>query len=232
MIEIHNLTKRFGKFTALDRVSLAMSAGRCTAVIGPNGSGKSTMIKCLLGLATPTEGRITIGGTPLNGDCSYRKDIGYMPQLARFPQDLKSSEVMEMIVRLRGDAISAEPLYDLSAESHKRVRTLSGGNRQKLSAVIATMFKPNILILDEPTAGLDPIASHRLKDYLQAERKRGTTIVLTSHILSELEELADDIIFLLEGKVRFAGGLGQLREMTGETRLSAAIARVMESNGK
>jgi Cu-processing system ATP-binding protein len=118
--------------------------------------------------------------------------------------------------------------FELSGELTKAIRTLSGGNRQKLSAVIALMFNPKILIFDEPTAGLDPVISNRFKEIVSSEKKKGKTIILTSHIMSEVEELADEIIFLLDGKIYYKGSVQNLLIEKGEIKLEKAVAKILE----
>ena len=171
-------------------------------------------------------------GWPVNGDERYRREIGYMPQAARFPENLTGREVLEMIRDLRGTTGLPDPAlldaFELTQELPKPVRTLSGGTRQKLSAGQAFLFRPALLILDEPTAGLDPVASGVFKHHLVAARERGASVLLASHTLSELEELADDIVFLLDGRVRFHGPVQQLLESTGASRLEPAIAALMQ----
>jgi Cu-processing system ATP-binding protein len=232
MIEISQVTKRFGKFVALRDVSLSFERGRVTGIIGPNGSGKSTLIKSILGLVTPTTGTITVNGYLLDGSAEYRQWIGYMPQIARFPQDLKGHEVLAMVKRLRPAVPALEreliDLFGLEHELPKRIRALSGGNRQKLSAVVSCMYNPELLIFDEPTAGLDPLSSARLKKYIVSLRAKERTVLITTHIMSDLEELADDVVLLLEGKVRFAGSVRDLKMQTNEPRLEAAVARLLE----
>ncbi|GIV61728.1 MAG: hypothetical protein KatS3mg044_0594 [Rhodothermaceae bacterium] len=232
MIEIRGLRKRFGAREVLRGVTAEIRPGRVTAVVGPNGAGKTTLIKCLLGLVRPDDGEVRIDGKALNGDWAYRAHIGYMPQAARFPENLTPRELIALHKDLRGqpDRLD-ETLFhdlDLGPELDKPMRTLSGGTRQKVSAVLAFLFDPRLLILDEPSAGLDPIASSRLKDKILAARDAGKTVVLTSHIMSEIEELCDDIIFLLEGRIDYAGPVRALIEQTGERRLERAIARLLE----
>lgn len=232
MIDIAQVTKRFGRFVALRDVSLSIERGRVTGIIGPNGSGKSTLIKSILGLVTPTTGSITVNGYMLDGSGEYRQWIGYMPQIARFPQDLKGHEVLAMVKRLRRATPALErkliDLFGLEHELPKRIRALSGGNRQKLSAVIGCMYDPELLIFDEPTAGLDPLSCTRLKEYILSLRTKERTVLITTHIMSDLEELADDVVLLLEGKVRFAGSVRDLKIETDEPRLEAAVARILE----
>ena len=231
MIEARGLTKRFGTLAVLRGVDLVVAPGRTTAILGPNGAGKTTFLKMILGLTRPDGGTLLFDGIPVNGDCSYRARIGYMPQLARFPENLTGRELIAMVRDLRGatgpcdDALI--PAFDLGPQLDKRLRTLSGGTRQKINAVLAVLFRPELLILDEPTAGLDPVASSLLKDKILALRAQGRTCLVTSHVLSEMEELADDVVFLLDGRVRFAGPLTELKARTRQATLERAVAEMM-----
>ncbi|HEU4631532.1 MAG TPA: ABC transporter ATP-binding protein [Gemmatimonadaceae bacterium] len=234
MLEIRNLTKRFGALDVLRGVDLAVRPGRITALVGPNGAGKTTLIKSVLGLTRPDGGAILLGGQPAVGD-AYRARIGYMPQIAHFPGNLSGADLMAMLGQLRGVAPGGpdtdEELVErfaLAPELDRPLHTLSGGTRQKVNAVLAFLFRPELLVLDEPTAGLDPIASGLLKDRIVVERGRGRTVLLTSHVSSELEELADDVGFLLDGRVVFAGPVDELLRRTEQPRLERAIAHVMQ----
>jgi len=226
---LHN---RFGRVEVLKGVDVAIKGGRVTAVLGPNGAGKSTLIKCILGLIRADGGSLTVNGSLVDGDPAYRAELGYMPQVARFPENLTGREVIRLLRDLRGDAVPEDDdLFDafgLVHELDKPVRTLSGGTRQKLNAAVAFMFRPSILILDEPTAGLDPVASGIFKEKIAQARREGRSILLSSHVLSELDDLVDDVVFLLDGRVEFEGSLRRLREATGEQRLERAIARLMQ----
>ncbi len=234
MIKIDGVEKQFGSLKVLKRIFLQIETGRVTAIVGPNGSGKSTLIKSILGLVRPDKGEIYVNGTRLNGECEYRRQIGYMPQMAHFPNNLNVGEVLYMIKDLRGEhaGLDEELIHEfgLGQERDKPLRTLSGGTRQKVSAAIAFLFDPALLILDEPTAGLDPIASSIFKDKIIREREKGKTIILTSHIMSEIEEMADSIIFLLDGSVRFSGPVEELKTMVGGLNLERSIARMMAEN--
>lgn len=234
-VEFRALRKRFGRLTALDGVDIRVAAGRVTALVGPNGAGKSTLIKCLLGLVRPDEGSILLGGTPIGTEWAYRSGLGYMPQAPRFPDNLTGREVVEMLRDLRGGIAPADvELLDWFGESgalERPVRVLSGGTRQKLNAAIAFLFRPGLLILDEPTAGLDPVASGILKDKIRRVRDAGATVLLSSHLMAELEELAEDLVFLVEGKVRYAGPLSGLKERTGESGLERAMAVLLRRGG-
>ena len=232
MITVSALTKRFGAHEVLRGVSLTLRPGRITAVVGPNGAGKTTLIKSILGLTRPDGGTIAIGGRPVGADPAYRADIGYMPQIARFPDNLTGAELIAMLRDLRGPDV---PVDDELVEAlglvpylDKPLRVLSGGTRQKVNAVLAFLFRPELLILDEPSAGLDPVSSSVLKDRIRAERDAGRTFLLTSHVMSELEELADDVVFLLDGRTRFAGPVHDLKLDTRQLSLERAVAVLMD----
>ncbi|MBT8386813.1 MAG: ABC transporter ATP-binding protein [Ignavibacteria bacterium] len=231
MIEIVNLKKQFGKTVALNDVNLSIGAGKVTAIVGPNGSGKTTLIKTILGLVKSTAGSIEVDGTKINGNYLYRNKIGYMPQVARYPENLTATELLSLIKDLKEPAENFEDeilsSFKLSSEMEKSFSSLSGGTKQKVSAVIAFAFNPKILILDEPTAGLDPISSSYFRDLVIKEKEKAKTIILTSHIMSEIQELADEIVFLLEGEIKFKGTIDSLLEHEGETKLERAIAELM-----
>ena len=234
MIQIEGLRKRFGRFEVLRGIDLTVGASRVTALVGPNAAGKSTLIKAIIGLVKirPGDGRIVFDGVPINGGVGYRERIGYMPQAARFPDQLTAREVLALVRGLRpaGTPVDLDLVerFQLDSILDQPIRTLSGGTRQKLNAVVAFLFRPSLVILDEPTAGLDPIASGVFKDKVRAAPGAGTTVLLTSHILSEIEELAEDIIFLIEGRVVFQGPIPLLLEQAGATRLERAVATLME----
>ena len=231
MIEARGLTKRFGSLRVLDGLDLVVPRGQITAIIGPNGSGKTTFNKSILGLVRPDGGELLFDGIPVNGDPAYRARIGYMPQAARFPENLCADEVIGLVLSIRGNPWRRDDellrTFDLGPAMRTPVRLLSGGMRQRINAALAFLFYPELLILDEPTAGLDPVSSGVLKDKMRRERDAGRTLIVTSHVLSELEELADHIAFLLDGRVRFSGVPSELRALTGEPTLERAIASLM-----
>ncbi|HZK78055.1 MAG TPA: ABC transporter ATP-binding protein [Gemmatimonadaceae bacterium] len=231
MIRIAGLRKRFGQLEVLQGVDATFAAGRVTALVGPNAAGKTTLIKSILGLTRPDSGSITVNDSVVNGDVSYRRRIGYMPQIARFPGNLTGAELLSMLETLRTDVTSPDrrliETFGLEPELDKQLRTLSGGTKQKLNAVAAFLFSPDVLILDEPTAGLDPRASSTLKDRILADRAAGRTFIVTSHVMAELEEVADDVIFLADGQVRFSGSLEGLKKTTRQVNLERAIAELM-----
>jgi Cu-processing system ATP-binding protein len=232
MITLDGVRKAYGARRVLDDVSLALRPGRVTALVGPNGSGKTTLIKLILGLARPDAGRILVDGVPIDAAGAYRARIGYAPQAPRLPDNLRVGEVFAMLRALRPDAEVDESLledFGLRNEWDTPVGTLSGGWRQKVSDALAFLFVPDVLILDEPTGGLDPIASGLLKSEIRLARDEGRTVLITSHILGELEELADDVAFLCDGRLRFAGSVGSLLAETGVRRLEPAIAALMRN---
>ncbi len=232
MIIASNVSKRFGKLKALDDVSVTCGKGECIALIGPNGCGKTTLIKCILGMVIPNSGFITFNGKNISHDWQYRAKIGYMPQIGRYPENMTIGQVLDMMKDIRGRSAGQpdEELvnrFGLKEIMHKRMRTLSGGTRQKVSASLAFLFNPDVLILDEPTAGLDPVSSEILKEKIIAEKSKGKLVLITSHILSELDDLVTQVIFMQEGRLCFHKNIASLREETGEEKLSKAIARVM-----
>ncbi len=234
MIETAGLRKRFGNLEVLRGIDLTVAPGRITAIVGPNAAGKTTLIKAILGLVRLSrhDGQVRVDGQPIDGSFQYRERIGYMAQAARFPDHLTGREILSFLRSLRGNPpdVDLTLVEQLNLDHHldKRVRELSGGTRQKLNAVVALMFRPTLLILDEPTAGLDPRASAILKDRVMHAVLQGATVLLTSHIVSELEDLAQNIVFLVEGRVEYHGPVSELIAASGEARLERVLARMLE----
>ena len=231
MVRITALSKTFGALNVLRSVDLAVRPGRVMAIVGPNGAGKTTLIKSVLGLMHPDAGSISIAGVRVDGDDGYRSRIGYMPQIARYPENLTGAELIAMLKDLRGPGAPLDEelihVFGLQSALAKPLRVLSGGTRQKVNAVMAFLFSPELLMLDEPTAGLDPLSSSILKDKILAARGEGRTLIVTSHIMNELEELADDVAFMLEGRATFVGTLDELKRITNQRTLERAIATMM-----
>ncbi len=232
MIIASNVTKTYGKLKALDNVSVTCNKGQTIGLIGPNGSGKTTLIKTILGMVVPDSGFITFDQHNIHHNWKYRERIGYMPQIGRYPDNMTIAQVISMMKDIRKstqmldeDLIAA---FELPAIQNKKMRTLSGGTRQKVSASLAFLFNPDVLILDEPTAGLDPLAAEILKEKIMKEKEKGKLILITSHILSEMDDLVSEIVYMQEGRLRFHKSLDQLREDTGQVRLANAIAQVMK----
>lgn len=235
MIRIDHISKKFRKIKALDDVSAQFDRGQVVSLIGPNGSGKTTLIKCVLGMVRPATGKIFVDDELINGDPSYREKIGYMPQIGRYPDNMKVGQLFSMMKDIRNaedDNLDNDLIikFNLVSIFDKPMRTLSGGTRQKVSAALAFYFHPDILILDEPTAGLDPLSSEVLKDKIIAEKKRNKLILITSHLLSELDELTTHIMYLQEGKLQFFKNVETLREETGELKLGKAVAQIMKED--
>ncbi len=231
MIRVRGIHKRFGRLEVLRGLDLDVGTSAITAIVGPNGAGKSTLIRMVLGLVRPDAGTIEVGGHLVDGDPSYRSRIGYMPQTPRLPENLTPAEVLALLSDLRGRPRELDmtliDAFDLRRELNRRLGTLSTGTRQKVNAVMAFTFQPDLLILDEPTAGLDPVASALLKDRVRAAVERGCTVVLTTHIMSEVEELADEVAFLHEGNLQFVRAPAEVLQETGARTLERGIARLM-----
>lgn len=231
MIIATNVHKQFGKLQVLKNISVTCNKGECIALIGPNGSGKTTLIKSILGMVIPDSGFITFNGKNILHDWSYRSHIGYMPQIGRYPDNMSIGQVINMMKDIRNHTGSLDEdlihAFDLEQLYDKKMRTLSGGTRQKVSACLAFLFNPDVLILDEPTAGLDPVATEVLKEKIIAEKEKGKVILITSHILSELDEMITQVIFMQEGQLVFHKNMIDLQQETGEQRLSKAIAQIM-----
>ncbi|MBK7764052.1 MAG: ABC transporter ATP-binding protein [Bacteroidetes bacterium] len=235
MIRIENLSKRFGKLQVLKQIHFTCNQGECIALIGPNGCGKTTLIKSILGLVVPDTGEMYFNNNKMNAQWSYRSKIGYMPQIGRYPDNMSIGQLFTMMKDLRKHEqhILDESLiktFGIDNMLNKRMNTLSGGTRQKVSAALAFLFNADVLILDEPTAGLDPLSSEQLKEKIIEEKAKGKLILITSHILSELDEVVSHIMYMQEGELIFYKDIGTLQNETAETKLSKMIAKKMIEN--
>jgi Cu-processing system ATP-binding protein len=231
MINIVNLHKSYRKNKVLKDISLSLKKNSIIAILGPNGSGKTTLIKSILGLVIPQKGEIQFMDKSIKGDWDYRREISYLPQIARFPENLKIQELIDLTRDIRKQESNHKDLislFGLEKELQKPLRNLSGGTRQKVNMVLAFMFDSPVVILDEPTVGLDPVAITRLKELLNKEKERGKLIIYTTHIMSLVEEISDEIVFLLEGEVYFKGSVGELNKRNGAGNLETAITHLME----
>jgi len=231
MITINNLEKSFGKLKVLKGVNLFLEDSQVYAFLGPNGSGKTTLLKCVLGLVRADRGEIIVNGHQVKKDWTYRDEIGYLPQIAHFPENLKVAELFSLVRDIRRKKVDEMELvryFNLDAALDKKLKSLSGGMKQKVNAILALMFDPKILIMDEPSVGLDPTSHIKLKDIILEKRKQGKTILLTTHILSDVEELADQVIYLMDGKILFQGSPEELMSSQKEVRIDKAIAKLSE----
>lgn len=229
MIEIYNLNKSFGRLQVLKNVQIHFDKGKIISILGPNGSGKTTLIKCILGMVLADSGDIKIKGHSTLNDHLYRSQIGYMPQIGRYPDNMLMEHLFEMMMDLRqNDTYSNDEelieRYNLRSIFDKPMRTLSGGTRQKVSACLAFLFNPDCLILDEPTAGLDPLSAEVLKDKILKAKAAGKTVLITSHIMSEVDELADEIMYMQDGKILFHHSVDEIKNQTKEERLGKALS--------
>lgn len=231
MISIKQVNKTFGKIRALDNVSIELSKGKSYALIGPNGSGKTTLIKSVLGMVIPSSGDIMLDGKSILQDWKYRENIGYMPQTGRYPENMTIGQLIDMMKNIRKNSSELDDSlidqFKLYKIYDKRMHALSGGTRQKVSAALAFLFNPPVLILDEPTAGLDPVSVELLKEKILAEKDRGKLLIISSHILSDLDELSSDMIYIYEGKVLYNNTIHAIKEETQEKRLGKAIATMI-----
>lgn len=236
MISVQNLDKQYGRLKVLNRISLEFEMGKSYALMGPNGSGKTTLVKTILGLVIPNSGEVLANGVSIKNQWKYRSEIGYMPQIGKYPENMRIGHLMDMMRNLRNYITDTDDdlykAYKLDSMLDKRIYSLSGGTKQKVSAALAFMFRPKMLILDEPTAGLDPISVEFLKEKVVSERQKGKLFIISSHILNDLEELTTEAIYLNEGNLVYNNSIDQLKAETGEKKLTRAIAKMMSINLK
>ncbi len=214
----------------LNGVSFVFDKPGIFAVLGPNGSGKTTILKIILGMVRQDQGEVQFSNQSTKGVCDYRKQIGYLPQIARFPDNLTVRELIRMIKDIRGVPATEEGLIDefgLTPYLGRKLGNLSGGTRQKVNIILTFMFDCPVYILDEPTAGLDPISLIRLKELIAKAKEDGKIILITTHILSLVESLADEIVFLLDGHIHFSGTIDELAEQTDSDDLEHSIAAIL-----
>lgn len=229
MIQVESLYKKFGKNKVLEGLDLHIQNGGIFAILGPNGSGKTTLIKAILGMVLPNKGKISVLGDSIKNKWKYRQEIEYLPQIANFPGNLKVKELITMIKDLRNKPSEEShliTLFGLEPFLDKKLANLSGGTKQKVNIVLTFMFDSPIIILDEPTNGLDPQAVIHLKELIRQEKQKGKTILVTSHIMQFVEEIADNIVYLLEGKIYFKGSIAELMKMTDQVDFEHAIATI------
>jgi Cu-processing system ATP-binding protein len=234
MIEIRGLNKYYSRNHILKDISLDIREPGIYAILGPNGSGKTTLLKSIIGLVLPRSGEVRVNETLVSETHLYRRDISYLPQIARFPDNLKVYELIRFIKDIRNQDGDEKPLIDLfqlQSEMKKRLGTLSGGTRQKVNMVLGFLFDTPIIILDEPTISLDPVALAKFKTLISEKKKQGKIILYTTHIMSLVEEFSDRIILLMEGRIIFKGGLEDILTESGKDSLENAIAYLVDKNG-
>lgn len=218
-IDLHDLTIQFGSFTALDGLTMAVEKGRIHGFLGPNGAGKSTTIRALLGLLHPRGGTVRVLGEDPRINPAVLKRVGYVPGDVSLWPSLTGFETLRALESLRGrpvDPARERELIDaFDLDPTKKVKSYSTGNRRKVLLVAALSMGAELLILDEPTAGLDPLMERVFQQQLRHEHDRGATVLLSSHIMSEVEALCDSVTVIKQGRVVEHGNIDTLRELSG-----------------
>lgn len=218
ILEVTNLTKKFGKFTALDGVNLEVNSGEVFGFIGPNGAGKSTTIRVLLGILKASEGEVKIFGKDAWDDAvEIHKRVAYVPGDVNLWPNLTGGEVIDLFVKLRGTNNKSkreELIKKFDLDPTKKCRTYSKGNRQKVALIAAFSSEADLYILDEPTSGLDPLMELVFQECIMDVKKQGKSVLLSSHILSEIEKLCDKVAIIREGSIIETGTLKELRHLT------------------
>jgi ABC-2 type transport system ATP-binding protein len=218
VIDIRGLVKRFGSFRALDGLDLAVAPGEVHGFLGPNGAGKSTTIRVLLGLLRKDGGEVRLfGGDPWSQAAELHRRLAYVPGDVNLWPNLTGGEVVDLLGRLRGgldEARRAELIEAFELDPRKKGRAYSKGNRQKVALVAALASDVDLLVLDEPTSGLDPLMESVFQRYVDAFRDRGHAVLLSSHILAEVEQLCDRVTIIRSGRSVESGTLAGLRHLT------------------
>ena len=227
MIELLNISKRFRKTKALSNANVSFEKGHSYAIIGHNGSGKTTMLKSILGLIIPNSGMVKVDGKDQRTGVESRNNIGYMSQHAKFPENLTVREMIEMIEKIRGKSSNAAhymSVFNLDKEKNKKIGQLSGGNRQKVNAVLCFMFEPDYIVCDEPMSALDPVASIALKELFVKFKSEGRCVIVVTHSMQLAEELADRVCYLSDGVISYVGEISELRSNYQNKPLEHVIA--------
>jgi Cu-processing system ATP-binding protein len=228
-VEINHVSKRYGRIEAVSDVSLMLGAGEITALVGHNGAGKTTLLKLMLGLALPSMGSVRVlGDDPAAGEFKARQRVGYLPENVSFNTALTGREILSFYARLKRERVSKSlELLDrvgLGGASTRRIATYSKGMRQRLGLAQALIGEPAVLLLDEPTTGLDPALRQSFYEIMQSLRDRGATIILSSHALAELGERADRLLIMSKSRLVAQGSLDELRRIA---KLPAKIRLTM-----
>lgn len=218
VLEVINLSKKFGKFTALDGVNFEVGSGEVFGFIGPNGAGKSTTIRVILGILKATEGEVKIFGKDAWNDAvEIHKRLAYVPGDVNLWPNLTGGEVIDLFVKLRGgnNKSRREELINIfDLDPTKKCRTYSKGNRQKVALIAAFSSDADLYILDEPTSGLDPLMEQVFQECVMEVKNQGKSVLLSSHILSEVEKLCDRVGIIRKGQIIETGSLDELRHLT------------------
>ncbi|MCM3392813.1 ABC transporter ATP-binding protein [Cytobacillus oceanisediminis] len=218
LLKVTNLTKKFGKFTALNGVNLELNAGEILGFIGPNGAGKSTTIRVLLGILKATGGEVKLFNKDAWQDAvDIHKRVAYVPGDVNLWPNLTGGEVIDLFIKLNGTANKAkreELIEKFDLDPSKKCRTYSKGNRQKVALVAAFSSDADLFILDEPTSGLDPLMEKVFQECVMEVKRQGKSLLLSSHILSEVEKLCDRVSIIRQGRIIESGTLNELRHLT------------------
>ncbi|GAA2644995.1 ABC transporter ATP-binding protein [Paractinoplanes durhamensis] len=230
VIEIDGLVKRFGAFTAVDGLDLRVEPGSVHGFLGPNGAGKSTTIRVLLGLYRPTAGQVTVLGLdPARHAAEVTRQISYVPGDVALWPNLTGQEVLDALGGLRGrrdEEAERRLATDFALDTRRRVRTYSKGNRQKVVLVAAFAAPTDLLILDEPTSGLDPLMEQLFQRCVREASAAGRTVLLSSHLLAEVEDVCDTVTIIKDGRLVESGHLTDMRHLAAST-VTARVSGVV-----
>ncbi len=234
VVRVEGLTKAFGSAHALNGLDLHVTPGEVHAFLGPNGAGKTTTIRILLGLIKKTSGTVELlGGDPWRQAPELHRRLAYVPGDVTLWPNLSGGEIIDLMGRLRGgldEARRAELLERFALDPAKKARTYSKGNRQKVALVAAFAARAELMILDEPTSGLDPLMEEVFTQCLEEAKAAGTSILLSSHILSEVDRVADTVTIIKDGATVESGSLASLRHLS-RTRVEAVLSRPVDLSG-
>lgn len=231
LVEIKGMTKKFGEFTAVDNIDLTMEEGEIYGFIGPNGAGKSTTIRVLLGMLKPSAGEVTIFGKDAWKEAvKIHQRIAYVPGDANLWPNLTGGQVIDLFLKMHGGKINTEKRDELinrfDLDPTKKCRTYSKGNRQKIALISAFASEADLYILDEPTSGLDPLMERIFQEHILELKQQGKSVLLSSHILSEVEKLCDRVAIIREGAIIEKGTLAEMRHLT-RTKLTVKTEKTL-----
>ena len=225
-IEVSGLTKRYGEVVANDDLSFAVQEGEIFGYLGPNGAGKTTTIRTLMGFQSPTEGTATVLGADVREEDALveaKRRIGYLPSNPSFDEDATGDEILDLHASVKGESRREDLLSLFDPPVERKVRAYSTGNVQKLAIVQAFMHDPDLVVMDEPTSGLDPLMQREFNEFLRTERRRGTTVFFSSHVLSEVRQVCDRVGILRDGRLVTVESVEELLDRSGKfVRLRAS----------